>query len=113
MRDVTDREKTLPPPARRKAVLYSARAVMDQAGKYIFKIFVNGVSPEQSVTALTNLLELCRRHLPPGYEVQPIDVNVHPKLVQQYGVTAVPTTIRESPEPILRATGDLSDPQAA
>ena len=81
--------------------------------EYVFRIFVNGRRPGVSVSALQNLMVICREHLADRYKIIPVDIYVNPEQVRTYDVIAVPTVIRESPAPVIRLVGDLSDRQAA
>jgi circadian clock protein KaiB len=78
-----------------------------------FASSVNGRRPGTSVNALQNLMVICREHLTERYKIIPVDIHVNPEQVRSYKVIAVPTVIRESPAPVIRLIGDLSDRQAA
>lgn len=76
------------------------------------RLFVAGDSPK-SRTALQNLERLCERHLAGRYTLEVIDLAKRPELAKTHQILAIPTLVRELPEPIKRVIGDLSDESKA
>ncbi len=76
------------------------------------RLFIAGDSPK-SRTALQNLERLCERHLPGRYNIEVIDLVKRPELAKAHQILAIPTLVRELPEPIKRVIGDLSDESKA
>ena len=76
------------------------------------RLFIAGDSP-RSRTALQNLERLCERHLPGRYNIEVIDLVKRPELAKAHQILAIPTLVRELPEPIKRVIGDLSDESKA
>lgn len=76
------------------------------------RLFVAGESPK-SRAALANLRRLCEQHLQGRYSIEVIDLLKNPALAKQHQIVAIPTLIRELPEPIKRVIGDLSDADKA
>lgn len=76
------------------------------------RLFIAGDSPK-SRTALQNLERLCERHLAGRYNIEVIDLVKRPELAKAYQILAIPTLVRELPEPIKRVIGDLSDESKA
>lgn len=72
------------------------------------QLYVAGQSP-RSLRAVANLKTLCEEHLSGRYEIEIIDLVVHPELAQSNDIIALPTLVRRLPEPIRRIIGDLSD----
>jgi circadian clock protein KaiB len=72
------------------------------------RLYVAGQSP-RSVRALENLRKVCDEHLAGRYNVEVIDLLVHPALARGDEIVAVPTLVRKLPEPIRKIIGDLSD----
>ncbi len=84
-------------------------AQVDGTG-YNLRLYVAGQTPK-SVAAITNIRKLCDRYLPGRCTIDIIDLMKEPALAQRHQIVAVPTLIRELPEPIRRIIGDLSDTQ--
>jgi circadian clock protein KaiB len=78
------------------------------APDYNLRLYVAGQTPK-SVAAIANLKRLCERHLAGRYNVQVIDLMKDPALAQRDQIVAIPTLIRQLPEPMKRVIGDLSN----
>jgi circadian clock protein KaiB len=76
------------------------------------RLFIAGDSPK-SRQALQNLERLCETHLAGRYHIEVIDLVKRPELAKAHQILAIPTLIREIPEPIKRVIGDLSDENKA
>ena len=59
--------------------------------------------------ALSNLQHLCGEHLAGHYNIEVIDLLQTPALAAGDQILAVPTVVRQVPEPMRRIIGDLSD----
>ena len=77
---------------------------------YNLRLYVAGQTPK-SMAAIANVRKLCDRYLPGRCTIDIIDLTKDPALAQRHQIVAVPTLIRELPEPIRRIIGDLSDTQ--
>ena len=75
--------------------------------KYNLRLYVAGQTPK-SLAALANLRQICEAHLPGRYAVEVIDLMDNPQLAAKDQILAVPTLVRELPEPLKRIIGDLS-----
>ena len=82
-------------------------APMEQGG-YNLRLYVAGQTPK-SLAALANLKKLCETHLPGRYTIEVIDLMKDPALAQRDQIVAIPTLIRQLPEPLKRIIGDLSN----
>ena len=71
-------------------------------------LYVAGQTPK-SMAAIRNLEKICKTHLPGAYIVEVIDLKQQPHLAREHGILAIPTLVRELPEPIRKIIGDLSD----
>ena len=80
---------------------------MEQDG-YNLRLYVAGQTPK-SLAALANLKKLCETHLPGRYTIEVIDLMKDPALAQRDQIVAIPTLIRQLPEPLKRIIGDLSN----
>ena len=76
--------------------------------KWELRLYVAGKTPK-SVAALENLKRLCEEHLPGQYEIEVVDLIVHPQLAKGDEIIAIPTLIRKLPAPIRRVIGDMSN----
>jgi circadian clock protein KaiB len=81
--------------------------MMDQDG-YSLRLYVAGQTPK-SITAIANLKKICEKHLPGRYEIEVIDLVKDPRLARRHQIVAIPTLIRQLPEPLKRIIGDLSN----
>ena len=75
---------------------------------WILKLYVAGQSPK-SVTAFRNLKKICEEHLEGKYQIKIIDLLENPQLGKGDQILAIPTLIRQLPEPVKKIIGDLSN----
>src|SRR5215212_6157497 len=75
---------------------------------YNLRLYIAGQTPK-SITAIANLKRLCETHLSGRYSIEIVDLIKNPSLAQRDQIIAVPTLIRDFPEPIRRIIGDLSN----
>ena len=80
--------------------------------KWLLKLYVSGRG-WLSARARENLERLCREHVQDRYQIQVIDIAENPALAREHGIVAVPTVVREMPEPIRKMCGDFSDTERA
>lgn len=74
------------------------------------RLYVAGQTPK-SLIALRNLKKICEEHLPGRYRLHVIDLVKTPQLAQDDQILAIPTLVRNLPQPIRKIIGDLSDTQ--
>lgn len=75
---------------------------------WILRLYVAGHTPK-SVTAFANLKKICEEHLEGCYEIEIVDLLENPQLAEGHQIIAVPTLVRQLPEPIKKIIGDLSN----
>jgi circadian clock protein KaiB len=75
---------------------------------YSLRLYVAGQTP-RSIAAIANLKRICDQHLPGKYKIEIVDLMANPALAQRHQIVAIPTLIRQLPEPIKRVIGDLSN----
>ncbi len=80
---------------------------MDAEG-YNLRLYVAGQTPK-SIAAISNLKKICDQHLAGQYEIEIVDLMANPGLAQRHQIVAIPTLIRQLPEPLKRIIGDLSN----
>jgi circadian clock protein KaiB len=74
------------------------------------RLYVAGQTPK-SLIALKNLKKICGEHLQGRYRLHVIDLVKTPQLAQDDQILAIPTLVRNLPQPIRKIIGDLSDTQ--
>jgi circadian clock protein KaiB len=74
------------------------------------RLYVAGQTPK-SLIALRNLKKICEEHLQGSYRLHVIDLVKTPQLAQDDQILAIPTLVRNLPQPIRKIIGDLSDTQ--
>ena len=74
------------------------------------RLYVAGQTPK-SLIALKNLKRICEEHLQGRYRLHVIDLVKTPQLAQDDQILAIPTLVRNLPQPIRKIIGDLSDTQ--
>ena len=72
------------------------------------RLYVAGQTPK-SLIAFANLKKLCDDHLKNKYRIEVIDLLKNPKLARGDQIFAIPTLVRNLPEPIKKIIGDLSN----
>jgi circadian clock protein KaiB len=81
---------------------------MTERDGYNLRLYVAGQTPK-SIAAIANLKKICDQHLTGNYEIEIIDLMRNPALAQRHQIVAIPTLIRQLPEPLKRIIGDLSN----
>jgi circadian clock protein KaiB len=76
--------------------------------KIVLSLYIAGDTPK-SRTALSNLKKICVEHLEGSYRIKVIDLLKNPKLARDHQILALPTLVRQLPEPIRKIIGDLSN----
>jgi circadian clock protein KaiB len=66
-------------------------------------------STSKSLTAFSNLKNVCENHLKGCYSITVIDLVKHPALAKDDQILAVPTVVRMLPKPMRTIIGNLSD----
>jgi len=72
------------------------------------RLYVAGHTPK-SIAAFDNLKKICEEHLKGKYHIEVIDLLKNPQLAKGDQIVAVPTLVRELPQPIRKIIGDLSN----
>lgn len=76
--------------------------------RYCFRLYVAGTTPN-SARALRNLQRIAEKYFPDNYELEVIDVYEQPEQLLVENIVAIPTLIKDSPLPVKRLVGDLSN----
>lgn len=80
----------------------------DGASVVRLRLYVTDQTPA-SKRAVDSLRAACREHVDGRYEVEVVDLLTDPGRARSDQIIAVPTLVRELPEPIRRIIGDLCD----
>jgi circadian clock protein KaiB len=86
----------------------SASGAKPDANRWELRLYVAGKTAK-SVAALENLKRICEHHLPGQYQIEVVDLLVHPQLAKGDQIVAIPTLVRKLPQPIRKVIGDLSN----
>src|SRR5262245_61242944 len=78
------------------------------AERWILRLYIAGQSP-RSMTAFSNLKEICEEHLQGRYTIEVIDLIKQPQLAAGDQIVAISTLGRKLPEPLCKIVGDLSN----
>jgi circadian clock protein KaiB len=90
----------------------ASTAIAEQKELWELRLYVAGKTAK-SVAAIDNLKKLCEEHLPGKYQIEIVDLLVHPQLAQGDQIIAIPTLVRKLPNPIRKVIGDLSNVERA
>jgi circadian clock protein KaiB len=77
---------------------------------YLLRLYVTGMTP-RSTEAFATIKAICDEYLPGRYELEVIDIYQQPLLAASEQIIAVPTLVKERPEPRRRFVGNLNDKQ--
>jgi len=74
---------------------------------YSLKLYISGAAPN-SLKAVKNIREICRKYFPGQYVLQIIDIYRKPYLARSQNIVAVPTLVKDAPSPLRIFIGNLS-----
>ena len=72
------------------------------------RLYVAGQTPK-SLAAFANLKKICEEHVAGKYRIEIIDLLENPTLAKGDQIIAIPTLVRNLPEPVRKIIGDLSN----
>src|SRR5450631_1669449 len=75
---------------------------------YVLRLFVAGTTPN-SLRAIQNVRLICEEQLPGRHELEVIDIYQHAGQLAAGQVMVAPTLMRQSPLPVRRLIGDLTN----
>jgi circadian clock protein KaiB len=81
---------------------------VEQNEEWHLRLYVAGQSPK-SLTAIANLMDLCKMHLAGLPQIEIIDLVEYPQLARQDDILAIPTLVLVRPAPMRKVIGDLSN----
>jgi circadian clock protein KaiB len=86
----------------------AAKEQSAQEERFVLRLYIAGQTPK-CVRAFTNLKQICEEHLADRYRIEVIDLLENPQLARGDQILAVPTLVRQLPEPVKKIIGDLSN----
>lgn len=95
-------------PAETLEALARDTGAAEQTEMWHLRLYVAGQSPK-SIEAFTNLKHMCDTHLAGRYDIEVIDLLKNPRLARGDEIIAIPTVVRQLPDPMRKIIGDLSD----
>ncbi len=75
---------------------------------FILCLYVSNMS-FKSVQAIQNIKKICEENVPGRYKLDIIDIRTHPAIAREKQIIAAPTLIKESPSPLRRLVGNMSN----
>ena len=75
---------------------------------YNLRLFVTGATPN-SIRAISNLKQICELYIKERYSLEIIDVYQDASIAEKEQLIALPLLIKNTPLPVRRFIGDLSD----
>lgn len=75
---------------------------------WVLRLYIAGKTPLAERT-LDNLRAICEDYLSGDYSLSIVDILESPQAVEDTGIIAIPTVVREAPPPSRRIIGDLSN----
>lgn len=81
---------------------------VEKRKQWELRLYVAGQTA-RSMAALENLRRICEEHLAGEYSIEVIDVVKTPQLARGDQIVAVPTLVRNLPQPVRKIIGDLSN----
>ncbi len=72
------------------------------------RLYVGSMSPA-SLRVLNHLKKICDKYLAREYDLEVVDLSVHPELAKRDQIVALPTLIRTKPPLGRKIVGDFSD----
>ncbi len=76
--------------------------------RWELRLYVAGTTP-RCQAAITNLTRICEERLAGRYSIEVIDLLERPQLAVGEQIVAIPTLVRQLPEPVRKIIGDLSN----
>jgi circadian clock protein KaiB len=103
----TSTKKKAAPRVRKSKPKESGTAVEEGEQQYVLRLYVTGATP-RSARAIDNIRSICEERLEGHYTLEVVDVYQQPQLAQDENIVALPTLVKQLPQPLRRMVGDLS-----
>ena len=76
--------------------------------EYVLRLYIAGQT-SRGTQALANLQRICEEHLAGRYLIEIVDLLENPALAAGDQILALPTVVRQLPEPVKKVIGDFSN----
>ena len=80
---------------------------MSSPERLVFCLYLAGNTPA-SARAVVNTRRFCEEQLEGRYELEIVDISLHPERVKEAQIVAAPTLVKKLPLPEQRVIGDMS-----
>ena len=80
---------------------------MSTPERLVLCLYLAGNTPA-SARAVVNTRRFCEEHLDGRYELEIVDISLHPERVREAQIIAAPTLVKKLPLPEQRVIGDMS-----
>ncbi len=80
----------------------------ESTDNWMMRLYVAGQTPK-SLAAISNIQRLCNKYLAGRFQLEIVDLLIHPELAEGDNIIAVPTLVRKRPGPIRKIIGNISD----
>jgi circadian clock protein KaiB len=93
-----------------KNVMSNERKIkaVNENHEYTLRLYITGATTN-SIRAVSNIQRICESHLRGNYLLEIIDLYDQMFIAEQEQIVAVPMLIKQSPLPVRKLIGDLSD----
>ncbi len=75
---------------------------------YVLRLYITGTTPK-SLNAISSIKKICEEYLQGRYNLEVIDIYQQPSLAAGEQIIAVPTLIKQLPNPLRKLIGDMSN----
>src|SRR5215216_2026652 len=100
--------KPLPPNWRDSNPPFDAMVSRSDSEHMVLKLYVTGATG-RPLRAIENIKAICDEYLEGHYDLDIVDLYEHPERALAEQVIAAPTLVKQSPLPVRRFIGDLSN----
>jgi circadian clock protein KaiB len=76
----------------------------------MLRLYVTGAT-ERSLRAIANVKAICEQYLKGRYDLEVFDIYLHPELLREDQIVAVPALVKRLPVPLRLLVGDFSRPE--
>jgi circadian clock protein KaiB len=88
--------------------LSRSREKSGEPSHWELRLYVAGHTPS-SLRAMNNLKNICEEYMAGKYHIEVIDLMKTPQLAKGDQIIAIPTLVRQLPQPLRKIIGDLSN----
>jgi circadian clock protein KaiB len=87
---------------------YQIREPGKKRAEWVLRLYIAGQTLKTDA-ALANLKHICETHLQGQFEIEVVDLLLHPTLAKGDQIVAVPSLVRQLPPPVKKIIGDLAN----